>query len=301
MRIGIVGLGDIAQKAYLPVLALRRDVELILCTRNEETLKQLQKLYKVKEATTSVDELIAMKPDAIYVTVATSAHYAIAKKIIDAKIALHLDKPISFNRSEIDELSELAKKNNTIFMIGFNRRFVPLVKEVHDLGIPDLVIYQKNRQLGSDVPRRMIVEDFVHVIDTTRYLLQKEVKEVRIQTKMKEDQVALILVHLITDSNSAICITNYSNGCQEEVIEVMHPFRKTTIKNLAAIEWFVDNELHTRLPNDWMPMLKKRGFEDLIDAFIEGLKNNIQVISIDDAYASHKIVDEIAQYIEKTL
>lgn len=32
MKIAMIGLGDIAQKAYLPVLAQWPDIELVLCT-----------------------------------------------------------------------------------------------------------------------------------------------------------------------------------------------------------------------------------------------------------------------------
>ena len=31
MRIGIIGIGDICKKAYLPVITLRNDIEIILC------------------------------------------------------------------------------------------------------------------------------------------------------------------------------------------------------------------------------------------------------------------------------
>ncbi|MEF1307816.1 gfo/Idh/MocA family oxidoreductase, partial [Vibrio owensii] len=34
MKIGIIGLGDIAQKAYLPVITQLPNVELVFCTRN---------------------------------------------------------------------------------------------------------------------------------------------------------------------------------------------------------------------------------------------------------------------------
>ena len=40
MRIGIIGLGDIAQKAYLPVLNEKEGIELVLCTRNKEKLER---------------------------------------------------------------------------------------------------------------------------------------------------------------------------------------------------------------------------------------------------------------------
>lgn len=38
MRIALVGLGDIAQKAYLPLLASDEQVTPLLCTRNPAVL-----------------------------------------------------------------------------------------------------------------------------------------------------------------------------------------------------------------------------------------------------------------------
>jgi virulence factor len=41
LRVGMVGLGDIAQKAYLPVLTARPDVELHLLTRDRAKLDRI--------------------------------------------------------------------------------------------------------------------------------------------------------------------------------------------------------------------------------------------------------------------
>lgn len=38
MKVAMIGLGDIAQKAYLPVLAQWPDIELVLCTRNPKSI-----------------------------------------------------------------------------------------------------------------------------------------------------------------------------------------------------------------------------------------------------------------------
>ena len=43
MKIGIIGLGDIPQKLYLPVLTEKEDIELILWTRNINNLKNCLK------------------------------------------------------------------------------------------------------------------------------------------------------------------------------------------------------------------------------------------------------------------
>ena len=58
MKIGIIGLGDIAQKGYLPVLTEKENIELILCTRNINTLKKLSEKYRIKQYVQTVDELI---------------------------------------------------------------------------------------------------------------------------------------------------------------------------------------------------------------------------------------------------
>lgn len=39
MRIGIIGIGDICKKAYLPVLTAMANIELVLCTRNTKTIE----------------------------------------------------------------------------------------------------------------------------------------------------------------------------------------------------------------------------------------------------------------------
>ncbi len=49
MKIGIIGLGDIAKKAYLPVLLERENTQLVLCTRNEAVLQKLAEKYRIQE------------------------------------------------------------------------------------------------------------------------------------------------------------------------------------------------------------------------------------------------------------
>jgi len=57
MKIGIIGLGDIAQKGYLPVLTEKENIELILCTRNINTLNKLSEKYRIMQYVQTVDEL----------------------------------------------------------------------------------------------------------------------------------------------------------------------------------------------------------------------------------------------------
>jgi virulence factor len=300
MRIGLVGIGDIAKKAYLPILSNVKNLTIIPCTRNQDTLNEIMAEYHLTEGYTDLDDLIKSGVDAIYVTSKTEVHYQMAKKVLEAKIPCHLDKPISMNFAETQELVQLAKDNDTLFMIGFNRRFVPYVQEVVSYGKPDLVVYQKNRDLYPDHIRRYIVEDFIHVVDTTRFLLQDEIIDVRVQGKKIEGKLVHVVVQFITASNQGILIMNYLNGVTEEVIEVMHPQRKSIIRNLASLETYEKSVFVKKPESDWIPTLKKRGFENLRNAFLDALVNKTpSPVSGDDALVSHAICERIVEMLEK--
>jgi len=49
MRIALIGLGDIAQKAYLPLLASDERVTPLLCTRSPAVLDKLARQYRIAE------------------------------------------------------------------------------------------------------------------------------------------------------------------------------------------------------------------------------------------------------------
>jgi virulence factor len=134
MRVGIIGLGDIAKKAYLPVLSEKEDIELVLCTRNSVTLNNLAKKYRIKEKYNTLEELIRSGIDAAFISTATDAHFEVAEKILKHDINLYIDKPISMNYEETKKIVEMAKESGKIAMVGFNRRFIPIVKELKKKG-----------------------------------------------------------------------------------------------------------------------------------------------------------------------
>src|SRR4051812_34930640 len=88
LRVALIGLGDIAQKAYLPVLADRTDLELVLVTRNEETLARLGARYGGVTAGTAtrLEDVLDGELDAAFVHAATSAHHQIVERLLSAGV-----------------------------------------------------------------------------------------------------------------------------------------------------------------------------------------------------------------------
>ncbi len=63
--------------------------------------------------------------DAVHVCVHTDLHYSIAKQLLTKGLNVFLEKPMTLNVNEGQELIDLANKHNCVFMVGHVVRFMP--------------------------------------------------------------------------------------------------------------------------------------------------------------------------------
>ena len=299
MRLAIIGLGDIAKKAYLPVLTEKEGIELILCTRNEDTLKQIASKYRIKESVQTVDELMERNIDAAIVSTATEGHYETARKLLLHGIHTYIDKPISMNLEETEEIVRLAKEKNAISMVGFNRRFIPMVKELKMHGKPNMVIMQKNRFASPDFTRRFVVEDFIHVVDTLRYLLGTKVKDIRVEYVKNGQKLDHLVLMLLGENSTAIGIMNRNGGVTEETIEYSTGNDKYVVTGFVETTRYHNKNVSFTKFGDWEPTLFKRGFYQMTDHFIDCVRNNkTPDPSLEDSLETHRICEKIVKIID---
>lgn len=298
MRLAIIGLGAIAKKAYLPILTVKEDVELLISTRNKAVLEEISNKYNIDRAYTNIENLLEEDIDAAIISTHADGHYEIAKKLIKQGVSVYIDKPISFNFEEAKEIDRLAKEHNVIAMVGFNRRFCPKVKELKGRGKADIIVMQKNREYPPGDIRRFIVEDFIHVVDTLRFLMDEEVKNIDVNYLKDGNDLHNVVVTLKGNGTTAVGIMNRTAGITEENIEYMIKGNKYIVEDLVdTIE--VNNSGRTKTSfGGWDPTLYKRGFEDIIDHFIESVKNkSIPNPSISDSVRTHEICEDIVKFI----
>jgi virulence factor len=104
MKVAMVGLGDIAQKAHLPVLAQIENIELVLCTRNKNTLERLSKQYRIKQVYQDYRDLIKAGIDAVMIHSSTVSHPEIAAFFLRQGIPTFVDKPLADNAFACEKL-----------------------------------------------------------------------------------------------------------------------------------------------------------------------------------------------------
>ncbi|MEV6149721.1 Gfo/Idh/MocA family oxidoreductase [Nonomuraea sp. NPDC052129] len=290
MKTAMIGLGDIAEKAYLPVLAAQPGLDLHLCTRNSKTLDRLGDTYRIAARSTSVDDVIKSGVEVAFVHAATGAHREIVEPLLDAGAHVYVDKPIADNLADCEALVRLAKAKRRSLMVGFNRRYAPGYTGL--LALPrHLVLMAKNRENYPDVPRRAIFDDFIHVVDTLRFLAPGEVAETRIRTRVQDGLIEHIVLELSGDGFTAIGLMNRVSGATEETCEVMGDGVKRRVVNLGDVTDYAGGETLTRRP-DWVPVARQRGIERICLEFLTAVRDG-RTISADDALISHAICEDI--------
>lgn len=299
MKIGIIGLGNICEKAYLPVITATEGVELVFCTRNKEKLDSLSKKYRINESVSSVDDLINMNIDAAFVHTATESHVEIIEKLLNNNIHVYVDKPISYNYEESLRICKLAKDVNKILMVGFNRRFAPMYSDLKNYGTPSVIKLEKNRVNSPKSPEVFVLDDFIHVIDTLRFLMDDDIENIIVNGLKKNELIYNLVVTMTNKNTTCIAMMNRDGGANEEELEYTSCGKKVIVRNLMNSKILINNMEENKTFKDWDSILYRRGFESIINEFINAARLGIQPNpTIEDAIKTHKICDEILNEID---
>jgi virulence factor len=299
LEIGVIGLGDIAQKAYLPVFAEKGDIEFHLYTRDLVKLKTIGAKYRFSKIHQSLDELIESGIKGAFVHSATESHYEIVKQLLLAGIHVYVDKPIAYEYEKAMELTELAEEKGLILMTGFNRRYAPVYKKLTELKEPNMVIMQKNRKALPGEIRHFILDDFIHVVDTLRFLFPYQIKQVNVTGKKSGAFLHQVVIQLQAEEGIAIGIMNRDSGVVEEKVEIFQSNEKRTALNVSDL-LVQENRIETRLGgSDWEPTLHKRGFEQIVFDFLQAVSSNQSpLITAKDSLETHQICEKIVIELE---
>ncbi len=300
MRVALIGIGSIAKKAYLPILSVLDEVELLISTRNMEVLEEISNKYKIDRSYNDLDNLLKEDIDAAIISTHADGHYEVAKKLLEKGISVYIDKPLTYNLEKTMEIEDLAKEKNVIAMVGFNRRFCPKVRELKSKGKADIIVMQKNREYPPGDIRRFVVEDFIHVVDTLRFLMDEEIKDMDINFSREGNNLENVVVTFKGENTTAIAIMNRTAGITEENIEYMVRGNKYLVEDL--VDSFEVNNIKGKIKTTyggWENTLYKRGFEDIINHFLSSVKEESKPNpSIEDSIITHKICEDIVKYIE---
>uniref|UniRef100_A0AAU3H190 Gfo/Idh/MocA family oxidoreductase n=1 Tax=Streptomyces sp. NBC_01401 TaxID=2903854 RepID=A0AAU3H190_9ACTN len=294
MKVGCIGLGDIAQKAYLPVLATRPGVELHLQTRTPATLAAVADAYRIpgQQRHEDLDSLLAQGLDAAFVHAPTAVHPEIAERLLEAGVPTYVDKPLAYELADSERLVDLAEERGVALAVGFNRRLAPSYAQCAEHP-RELILLQKNRVGLPEAPRTMVLDDFIHVVDTLRFLAPGPVSGVVVRARIVEGLMHHVVLQLSGDGFTAIGTMNRLNGSTEEILEVSGQDSKRQVLNIADV---VDHKGQPTLRRrgDWVPVARQRGIEQSALSFLDAVRAG-EVLSARDALETHRLCERVVR------
>lgn len=183
LNIAVVGIGNWGQNLVRVFNQLENLY--IGCDTNIKKVQKLKKIYHNVKFTTSFDEVLEDKNvDGVVIASPAVTHYELAKKaLLDGK-PVYIEKPMTVNSKEAEELIQIADRKGLPLMIGHLLKYHPAIRKIKELiDNNDLgnvyYIYSQRVNLGTIREDENALWSFApHDISVALYLLGDRVESV---------------------------------------------------------------------------------------------------------------------------
>ncbi|WP_223587651.1 Gfo/Idh/MocA family protein [Neobacillus bataviensis] len=297
-RIGMVGLGGIAQKAYLPILSKETDWTFVgAFSPNREKRKVICNRYRIQDFGSL--PALAQECDAMFVHSSTESHYEVVSELLHKGIDVYVDKPLATSISDAEKLVELSEKMKRKLMVGFNRRFAPMYVKVKERANNIAWLrFEKHRtdSLGPYSYEFTMLDDYLHLVDTARWLGDGGLNVQYGKIHTNDENQLLYAQHMYESSQSKSITTamHRKAGTNLEQLELVADGAIIRVKNMNTTEIEEENAVTTTFSSSWETILKQRGFEDAVQHFMYCIQNDTQPF-VDglEGLKSQLIVDQL--------
>lgn len=271
-RIGIVGLGDIAQKAYLPILSKEQNWTLSgAFTPNAKKREAICSQYRINPFQSL--ENLCDHSDALFVHSSTSSHFEVVRYLLNRGKDVYVDKPLAETGEQAEILVDLSQKNNRKLMVGFNRRFAPMYVKAKEacqtIAWVRIDKYRKNN-INNQFYADSLLDTYIHLIDTARWIAEGQISLTGGHIHQNENNNLVYSHHSFQAQNGMQIFTGFHRnaGTGSELLEIVDMGKIIRVKNLHTFEVEENGELKTTETGAWDTILKEKGFEGAINHFI---------------------------------
>ena len=233
IRLGLVGCGS-RGRYLLRIFQEFDDVELIAaCDPFAESRQTTIQEFGIEEEYETVgDMLTRSKLDAVVVAPLANLNYELALPCIEHGLHVLMEKPPGLTSDETRHLQETADRTGSRVLVGWNRRFHPVIEQARTRILERGPIIQlvgefhKNvRQqvrLADTMMDRLLLETPIHAIDTIRYLAGSDVKTVHSIVRRATSEYRDVHAALVEFENGIVAqlTHNYTAGARLERYEI---------------------------------------------------------------------------------
>lgn len=276
LRIGVIGLGGIAQKAYLPVLSHAENWTLAGgFSPNQQKAQAVCDSYRMA-CFSRIDEL-ASQCDAVFVHSSTASHFEVVVQLLAQGVHVYVDKPLAAELDQAEQLVEQAHKAGKALMVGFNRRFAPLYRQLKE-NMQDAASLRMDKHrtnsVGPNDLRFTLLDDYLHVVDTALWLTGGNATlESGLLQINEADQMLYGEHHFLCGETLVTTSMHRRAGTARESVQAVTEGAVYQLDNMQ--NWREEQQdILTQLPvPGWQSTLAQRGFVGAIEHFVDCVSN----------------------------
>ncbi len=208
LRAAVIGIGYLG-KEHARIYSQLPNVELVaVCDLDPSKAERAQALGT--KFTAHYQEILN-SVDLASISTPTATHYQIAREVLNAGVHALIEKPVTTNLQDADELIEIAREKNLTLKVGHVERYNAGFKRVEQ--IAKNIRFMEIHRLGPFNPRisdcGVVLDLMIHDIDIVLQLVKSEIASI--------------------DAIGINVLTPF-----EDIANVRMKFKNSTIANLTA-------------------------------------------------------------------
>ena len=251
--LGFIGAGNFATRILIPAFAkVGGDLHGIAASSGLNQTHLANK-FGFNYATTDVSKLINdNRINTIIISTRHDSHSELILDALNAKKNIFVEKPLCLGSEELNSIKSAYQKTNKILMVGFNRRFAPLISSLKDLikeiNGPKSFVYTCNAGFISpdhwtqdpNLGGGRLIGEACHFVDLLRDLAQSQISNMYLNTAKDYKSCPDTFSINIKFKNGSIGTVHYfsngNKGFKKERLEVFGDGRVICLDNFLKLK-----------------------------------------------------------------
>lgn len=319
INIGFVGAGSFAQSYLIPnVKTLGASLDGVVTSKGI-TSKNVADKFKFNFCSTEANDVI-LNPQINTVMVATphSSHANFVIRSLNAKKNVFVEKPLAINPEQLAAIIKARQNTNALLMVGFNRRFAPISKEIKKEFVTASTQMIINIRINAGaIPRDhwiqqphigggRIIGEICHFIDLMQFFTDSDpikvfADSINIDNELvnPDDNLSVIIKFSDGSIGNIIYVANGDKSLPKEMIEIFCAGKVATINDFKEGKIYKDGKCTTLRSSG-------KGHKEELEAFFNamhsGLESPISFRSIClTTLTTFKIKDSIASGLPQNI
>jgi len=291
VRVALIGAGGMANGVHYPSLAEFGDVEMVaLCDLVKDKRVATAKRFGIPKLYHGYQQMLdEVKCDAVYVLMPPHHLFDIVVDCLDRKLDVFVEKPPAVTTFQTAAMARLAAKNKCVTMVGFNRRYAPMLTDARAAAAKKGPIQQINATFYKNTPAcyydgavDIVGCDAIHAIDAMRWLAGGEVVNVAAAVSQFNDVVPNAWNAIVLFDNDCVGVlqSNWNTGERIHKFEVHAKDYSAYVETQTDIDEVTPKGRRRRTIDEFVDDPKDAksnfGFDRQARAFIDAVKSRKQ-------------------------